>query len=134
MNEAIYGENSEQWKKAADEEYDALVLNNTWELVPRKKGIKVLKNRWIFRIKYLANGEVERYKARLVIKGFMQQYGVDYIEIYSPVVRLESLRNLLTLGAVWNYEIHQMDVTTAFLNGEIDVEVFMEQPGGGVTL
>ncbi|GMF15429.1 unnamed protein product [Phytophthora fragariaefolia] len=92
--------------------------------------MKVLKNRWIFRIKYLANDEVERYKVRLVIKGFMQQYGVDYLEIYSPVVRLESLHIFLTLGAVWNYEIHQMDVTTAFLNGEIDVEVFLEQPEG----
>uniref|UniRef100_H3G7U2 Reverse transcriptase Ty1/copia-type domain-containing protein n=1 Tax=Phytophthora ramorum TaxID=164328 RepID=H3G7U2_PHYRM len=61
---------------------------------------------------------------------FMQVYGIDYLEVYSPVVRLESLRVLLTLAAVWDYEVHQMDVTTAFLNGKIDVEVFMEQPEG----
>lgn len=119
-----------QWRSAAQAEYDALMKNCTWELVPRQTNMKVLRNRWVFRVKYLANGEVDRFKARLVIKGFMQVYGVDYLEVYSPVVRLETLRVLLTLAAVWDYEVHQMDVTTAFLNGKSDVEVYMEQPEG----
>ncbi|GMF27841.1 unnamed protein product [Phytophthora fragariaefolia] len=127
-DDAMESEHFMQWRSAADAEYDALIPNRTWELVPRNKHMKVLKNRWVFRIKYLGNGEIDRFKARLVIKGFMQIHGVDYLEVYSPVVRLETLRVLLTLAAIWDYEIHQMDVTTAFLNGKIDVEVFMEQP------
>ncbi|POM77618.1 Reverse transcriptase, RNA-dependent DNA polymerase domain containing hypothetical protein [Phytophthora palmivora] len=71
--------------------------------------MKVLSNRWVFRVKYLANDEIERFKARLVIKGFLQIYGVNYFEVYSPVVRLETLRMLLTLAAIWDYEIDQMD-------------------------
>jgi hypothetical protein len=128
--QAMESEASVPWREAAQKEYDALIKNSTWELVPGQKHMKVLRNRWVFRVKYLANGEVDRFKARLVIKGFMQVYGVDYPEAYSSVVRLETLRVLLTLAAVWDYEIHQMDVTTAFLNGKIDVEVYMEQPEG----
>ncbi|KAE8907367.1 Retrovirus-related Pol polyprotein from transposon TNT 1-94 [Phytophthora fragariae] len=127
---AIESEFSVEWKAAAQAEYNALIKNFTWELVPRQKNMKVLRNRWVFRVKYKADGEIDRFKARLVIKGFMQVYGIDYLEVYSPVVRLETLRVLLTLAAVWDYEIHQMDVTTAFLNGKIDVEVYMEQPDG----
>lgn len=132
LDEAFGGEQAMQWKRAADDEYCALMENGTWVLVPRQKRMNVLRNRWIFRVKYMSSGEIERFKARLVIKGFMQTYGVDYLEVYSPVVRLETLRILLTLAAVWDYEAHQMDVTTAFLNGDIDVEVFMEQPEGYV--
>ncbi|OWZ10531.1 polyprotein [Phytophthora megakarya] len=102
--------------------------NVTWKLVPRSRHLKVLGNRWLLRVKYKSTGEIERFKARLVIKGFMQIYGIDYLEVYSPVVRLDTLRVLLTLAGTWDYEAHQMDVTTAFLNGEIDAEVYMEQP------
>ncbi|GMF17028.1 unnamed protein product [Phytophthora fragariaefolia] len=130
FSDAMESAHSMQWENAADDEFDSLMKNDTRELVPREKHMKVLQNRWIFRVNYLANGEIERYKARLVIKGFMQIYGIDYLEVYSPVVRLETLRVLLTLAAVWDYEVHQMDVTTAFLNGAIDVEVYMEQPEG----
>ncbi|KAE9282703.1 hypothetical protein PF008_g27586 [Phytophthora fragariae] len=128
--EAMESELFPQWRSAAQAEYDALMKNCTWELVPRQTNMKVLRNRWVFRVKYLANGEVDRFKARVVIKGFMQVYSVDYLEVYSPVVRLEALRVLLTLAAVWDYEVHQMDVTTAFLNGKIDVEAYIEQPEG----
>ncbi|POM69708.1 Hypothetical protein PHPALM_13982 [Phytophthora palmivora] len=121
--EAMESEHFMQWRSAGDAEYEALRQNNTWEFVLRKKSMKVLKNRWVFRVKYLATGEIDRFKARVVVK-------VDYLEVYSPVVRLETLRVLLTVVAVWDYEAHQMDVTTAFLNGKIDVEVFMEQPEG----
>ncbi|POM58513.1 LOW QUALITY PROTEIN: Integrase catalytic core protein [Phytophthora palmivora] len=124
------GEYANEWLDDATTEYNALIRNGTWKLVPREPGMKVLRNRWIFRVKYLASGEIERFKARLVIKGFMQIYGIDYLEVYSPVVRLESIRVLLTLAAIWDYEVDQMDITTAFLNGDIDVEVYMEQPEG----
>ncbi|OWZ09812.1 hypothetical protein PHMEG_00017424 [Phytophthora megakarya] len=90
--------------------------------------MRVLRNRWIFRVKYLADEENERSKAPVVIKGYLQEFGIDYREIFSSVVRLETLRVLFTLAAIWEYDIDQMDVTTAFLNGSIDVEVFMEHP------
>ncbi|POM77903.1 Uncharacterized protein PHPALM_4642, partial [Phytophthora palmivora] len=129
-NKAFYSHTVVFYENKADDEFDSLMKNDTWELVPHEKHMKVLQNHWIFRVKYLANGEIERFKARLVIKRFMQIYGIDYLEVYSPVVRLETLRVLLTLAAIWDYEVHQMDVATAFLNGAIDVEVYMEQPEG----
>ena len=104
--------------------------NETWILTERPKDKKVLKCRWVFVIKYDENGSIERFKARLVIKGYEETYGIDYDEIFSPVLRFETLRFLLTLGAVKDYEIHQMDVKTAFLNGEIDKPIYMEQPEG----
>ncbi|KAE9032727.1 hypothetical protein PR001_g10479 [Phytophthora rubi] len=128
--EAIEIEQSELWKKIAQKEYDALIKNCTSERVPRTSRMKVLRNRWVFRVKYLANGEIDGFKARLVVKNLMQVYGVDCLEVYSPVVRLEALRVLLTLAAVWDYEAHQLHVITTFLNDKIDVDVFMEQPEG----
>ncbi|POM66569.1 Integrase catalytic core protein [Phytophthora palmivora] len=130
FGDAMESVHSMQWNNAADDEFDSLMKNDTWELVPREKHTNVLQNRWIFRVKYHANGAIKRFKARLVIKGFSQIYGIDYLEVCSPVVRLETLRVLLTLAAVWDYEVHQMDVTTAFLIGAIDVVVYMEQPEG----
>ncbi|GMF35414.1 unnamed protein product [Phytophthora fragariaefolia] len=132
LDDALKNEYSNEWRSAADTEYHALMKNGTWKLVPRQKGMKVLGNRWIFRVKYLPNREIERFKARLVVKGFMQVYGVDYFEVYSPVVRLETLRMLLTLAAIWDYEVDQMDLTTEFLNGPIGGEIYMDQPEGFV--
>ncbi len=130
IEEAIDSEYSIQWIEATDNEYESLMKNKTWILAERPKDKKVLKCRWVFVIKYDENGAIERFKARLVIKGYEETYGIDYDEIFSPVLRFETLRFLLTLGAVKDYEIHQMDVKTAFLNGEIDKAIYMEQPKG----
>ncbi|OWZ20447.1 Integrase, catalytic core protein [Phytophthora megakarya] len=92
--------------------------------------MKIVGNRWLFRAKYKSTGEIERFKARLMIKGFMKIYDIQYLEVYSPVVRQDTLGVSLTLAAIWDYEAHQMDVTTAFLNGEIDTELSMEQSEG----
>lgn len=132
LTEAYESPQYMQWKRATDTEFKSLIDNQTWELVPFTPGMKVLKSKWVLRIKYNADGTIERYKARLVIKGYLQEYGIDYLEVFAPVVRFESLRFLLTYGAVRDYEMDQMDVTTAFLNGPIDVVVFMEQPEGYV--
>ncbi|POM73802.1 putative transposable element [Phytophthora palmivora] len=83
----------------------------------RPKGRKILSCRWVFVVKYTGTGEIDRFKARLVIKGFLQEYGIDYNEIFSPVIKMEVLRLLLTIAALFDLEIHQMDVKTAFLNG-----------------
>jgi len=120
------------WMKAAKEEYDSLISMKTWELVPRKFGMSVIKNRWVFRIKYDAHGNVERYKARLVAKGFTQKKGIDYEETFSPVVRFETLRLLFAYATANNWSLQQMDVKVAFLNGELDEEIYMEQPEGYV--
>ena len=118
--EAMNSEYSVKWVEATDNEYKSLMKNETWVLTERPEDKKVLKCKWVFVVKYDENGSIERFKARLVIKGYEETYGVDYDEIFSPVLRFETLRFLLTFGAVRDYEIHQMDVKTAFLNGEID--------------
>ncbi|POM64435.1 LOW QUALITY PROTEIN: Polyprotein [Phytophthora palmivora] len=129
----IYKESSplaSDWHAAALSEYESLMKNQTWTLVPRPHNHKVLQRQWVFIRKRDATGRVVRFKARLVVKGFQPNYGIDYTEIFSPVVRMEVLRLLLTLAAILDYDIEQMDVKIAFLNGSLDVAIFMEQPEG----
>ena len=128
--EAISGTNHEQWKAAIEEELTSLYDNDTWVLTPLPTGRMPVKCKWVFREKKGAEGETVRYKARLVAKGFTQQYGIDYLETYAPVVKLASLRILLAMAAFNNYEIHQGDIKTAYLQGHLDEEIFMEIPEG----
>ena len=121
---------SERWKEAADSEYQSLVDNETWELVELPIGRKPIGCRWVFKTKIGSDGKVERYKARLVAKGYTQKHGVDYNETFSPVVRYSSIRALLAFAVQNNLMIHQMDVVTAFLNGTLHEEIYMEQPPG----
>lgn len=123
--EAMRRPDRDQWLAAAQAEYNSLLVNKTWELTPRLPSMKILPCRWVFRVK--ANGT---YKARVVVKGFLQQHGIDYDDIFAPVVRLEVLRLLFTLMSIHDLECHQMDVDTAFLNGTIDHEIYMSQPPG----
>jgi hypothetical protein len=106
--------------------------NDTWTLVPRPKNVNIVGNRWIFKIKRNSDGGIDRYKARLVAQGFTQTHNVDYGEVFSPVARMAAIRSLLAFANAHDLEIHQMDVNTAFLNGELDYEVYMEQPEGFV--
>lgn len=121
---------AQHWEKAAICEYKSLIDNKTWVLTKLPTGRRALQCRWVFVVKYNGDGSIDRYKARLVIKGFLQKYGVDYDEIFSPVIRMEVLRLLLTIAALLDLEIHQMDVKTAFLNGYLDEEIYMLQPEG----
>lgn len=112
-------------------EYRALIDNETWRLVDLPPGRKALKNKWVFKVKTNTDGSIERYKARLVIKGYSQVKGVDFQETYSPVVRYATVRYLLALAAKLDLIVHQMDAVTAFLQGDLDTEeIFMEQPEG----
>jgi len=131
IDETLTCENSE-WECAMQEEYDSLMKNNTWTLVPLPADRKPVSCKWMFKIKQGANGEVERYKARLVAKGFTQTYGVDYNETFAPIAKFTSIRCILALVALENMEIHQMDVKTAFFNGELEEEIYMEQFQGFV--
>ena len=112
----------------------SLYANKVWTLVELPKDRKAVGSKWVYKTKKSANGVVERHKARLVAQGFSQKYGQDYDEIFSPVVRFESLREWLYIAlAVQNgLKLHQMDVTTAFLNGEFKEEVYMKRPEGHV--
>ena len=110
----------------------SLHRNKVWALVEPPPNPKVIGSKWVFKRKVNANGEVERHKACLVAQGFSQKYGLDYEETFSPVVRFESIRSVIALGAQHKLQLHQMDVSTAFLNGELDEEVYMQQPEGFV--
>lgn len=128
--EALSGEDAELWQRAMDEEMASLLENKTWrvELVP--EGVKPVPVKWVFKIKTDENGNVERYKARVCAKGYKQKQGVDFEEVFAPVSRQPTVRALLSLAAVEDLEIEQLDVKTAFLNGELEEEIWMEQPQG----
>ena len=121
-----------KWEAAVNEEMKALEKNNTWTLVNLPRERKAVRSKWVFKIKQGVNGEPERYKARLVARGFSQKYGFDYSETYSPVAKLDTLRAVLAVACREKMAIHQMDVRTAFLNGSLTEEIYMVQPEGFV--
>ncbi|KAK0589794.1 hypothetical protein LWI29_018597 [Acer saccharum] len=110
------------------EEYKSMQDNKVWELVPLPEGAKPIGCKWIFKTKRDSKGNVERYKARLVAKGFTQKEGIDFKETFSPVSTKDSFRTIMALVAHFDLELHQMDVKTAFLNGDIDETIYMVQP------
>ena len=130
IEEALSGDYSKQWKTAADAEYQSLIENNTWELVKLPEGRKAIGCKWVFRVKYDGKGQVERFKGRLVALGYSQKYGIDYDETFSPVARFSSIRTLLAFAVEMGMQIHQMDVVTAFLNGDLKEKIYMQQPSG----
>ena len=130
ISEAWSNEYNTQWKKATDSEFSALIENGTWELVPPPEDKNIVGSRWVFKVKRKADGSVEKFKARLVAQGYSQTEGIDYNEVFSPVVRNTSIRSLLALANILDWEIHQMDVTTAFLQGDLTDEIYMKQPEG----
>src|ERR1044072_7743493 len=119
-----------EWAAAVTEEVQALVKNGTWEITTIPEGKRPVGCKWIFSIKYNADGSINRYKARLVAKGFTQSYGVDYEETFAPVAKLNSVRVLLSLAANLDWPLHQLDIKNAFLNGELEEEVYMQIPPG----
>ena len=113
-----------------NQEMESMYSNSIWELEDLPEGFRPIGNKWIYKRKKGADGKVETYKARLVAKGYTQKEGVDYEETFSPVAMLKSIRILLSMAASLDYEIWQMDVKTAFLNGNLDEEIYMSQPEG----
>ena len=130
LKEAMASPHAAEWKKAAESEYQSLISNQTWDLVPLPQGKTVVGCRWIFKVKRKADGEIDRFKARLVAQGFSQEHGVNYQEVYAPVVRYSSIRCILAISNKLDLELHQMDVKTAFLNGRLSDEIYMKQPVG----
>ncbi|KAF0743739.1 hypothetical protein Ae201684P_003773 [Aphanomyces euteiches] len=118
------------WEAAIKSEFDALVKTGTWKYVCNKAKNRLLSTTWVFRAKERADGSIERFKARLVVRGYMQVKGLDYSEVCAPVVRLESLRSLLAIANALGLKAHQMDIDTAFLNGVLSERIGIKLPDG----
>ncbi|WZY99772.1 hypothetical protein YC2023_072101 [Brassica napus] len=119
-----------EWKESVGAEAGAMIKNDTWYESELPKGKKAVTSRWIFTIKYKADGTVERKKSRLVARGFTQTYGEDYIETFAPVAKLHTIRIVLSLAVNLGWGLWQMDVKNAFLQGELEDEVYMHPPPG----
>lgn len=128
LSEALNSHDSDQWKAAMSDEFNSLHKNQTWELVDLPHGRKAIKTKWVFKFKKDSSNKIVRYKARLVAKGCSQQYGIDYQETYSPVVRYTSIRYLMALAVKNDMNIDQMDAVTAFLQGDLSEDIYMQQP------
>ncbi|KAJ9542203.1 hypothetical protein OSB04_028709 [Centaurea solstitialis] len=128
--EAVSGNESEQWQEAMKAEMQSMYDNQVWELTDLPQHCKAAGRKWVFKKKTDMDGNVHTFMARLVAKGFTQTHGIDYDETFSPVAMLKSIRILMAISAYFNYEIWQMDVKTAFLNGKLTEDVYMEQPEG----
>jgi hypothetical protein len=118
------------WRDAMMEEYNSIMRNDVWEVVPRPEGKSVVNFKWLYKLKHPADGGIEKYKARFMAQGFLQVEGVDYDETFASVARYTSIRAVISIAIEMGWKIHQMDVKTAFLNGLIEEEVYIEQPLG----
>lgn len=127
---AMTSDQREMWKEAMDREMESLKENDTWELVDLPPGRKAIPNKWVYKIKTNADGSVHKFKARLVIKGFSQKKGIDYDQTFSPVARMSTIRTLLSVAADQGMELTQIDVSTAFLYGDLKETIYMQQPEG----
>ncbi|KAI3655575.1 hypothetical protein MP638_007280, partial [Amoeboaphelidium occidentale] len=134
--EAIQSSHSAEWKDAILSELTSIEENHTWVLVdrPTDEQINIVSSKWVFTIKENNDGTIERFKARLVARGFSQKFGIDYFETFSPVINKETFRFLITVACHYDYEIHTMDVSTAFLNGTLQETIFMDIPEGYGTI
>ena len=126
-NQAI---KSKEWIQAMESELHALEANNTWYLTKLPRGKVPIGCRWVYKIKHHVDGSIERHKARLVAKGYTQQEGVDFLNTFSPVAKLTTVRLLLAFVAVKNWDLQQLDVDNAFLHGDLHKELYMELPSG----
>ena len=123
---------NDSWVQAMNSEYQALLRNNTWSLVPPPSSAHIVGCRWIYKLKYRPDGSIDRHKARLVAQGFTQTPGIDYFDTFSPVVKPCTIRLILALAVSFQWLVRQLDVENAFLNGDLEEEVFMTQPQGFV--
>ena len=112
------------------EEYQSIMKTDVWDIVPRPKEKFVVTSKWLYKIKHVADGSIEKFKERFVARGFSQKEGIDYEETFAPVARYTSIRATMVIAAKMGWKLHQMDIKTAFLNGVIEVEVYVEQPQG----
>ena len=132
IKSAMESNDASKWRDACDSEFQSLTKNSTWDVVPLPSGRKLIGCKWVFKVKENERGEVERFKVRLVAKGFAQKAGIDFEETFAPVANLTSIRVVLALAAKYDLLVHQMDIKTALLNGYLDEVIYMQQPEGYV--
>ena len=130
--DAVHSPQYDKWNITMKEEMLSMANNGVWDLVEMPENFKPIGCKWVFKTKKDAKGKIERFKAKLVAKGYTQKERVDYTETFSPVSSKDSFRIIMALTAHFNLELHQMDVKTAFLNGDLYEEVYMQQPEGFV--
>ncbi|MCO5590687.1 hypothetical protein L7F22_044661 [Adiantum nelumboides] len=123
-------QNSKNWMAAMQSEFDALIENDKWTLWDLPPGKKAIGTKWVYKLKCKTNGEIDCYKARLVVKGYAQQKGIDYEETFAHTCRRTTVHFLCALAAHFGWDVHQSDIVTAFLNGDIFEEVYVMQPRG----
>ena len=128
FDEAMRSRDAPFWKEAIDDEMYSIVGNRTWVLTDLPPGCKTLGCQWIFKRKMKSDGTIDKFKARLVVQGFRQKAGIDYFDTNALVARITTIRLWIALAAIHNLVIHQMDVKTTFLNGDLGEEVYMKQP------
>ena len=119
-----------KWIEAMDEEINSIEKKKTWELADLPKVKEVIGVKWVYKTKSNVEGKIERHKARLVVKGYKQKHVIDYEETFAPVARMETVRAVLSIAAKNKWKVYQMDVKSAFLNGVLMEEVYVEQPLG----
>ena len=123
---------SDEWKAAMHEEMESIYRNHTWDLVELPEGKTPIGCKWLYKPKINADGSVEKYKARLVAKGYSQQEGINFDDTFAPVAKLNTIRMLICLSTKHKWKLHQLDVKSAFLNGELKEEIYLVQPSGFV--
>eukprot|EP00253_Pinus_taeda_P025555 PITA_25555 len=122
----------EEWRNAINEEYNSIMKNDTWELTELPKNRVPIGCKWLYKSKFNADGSIDKHKARLVAKGYSQKEGIDYEDTFAPVAKLNTIRIMIALATKYNWKMHQLDVKSAFLNGELKEEVYLVQPEGFV--
>ncbi|XP_070039948.1 uncharacterized protein [Nicotiana tomentosiformis] len=116
------------WKKAMDDEIKSIHDNNTWTLAELPPNTMIIGYKWVLKKKLKADGSIDRYKGRLVAKGYSQKEGFDYFETFSPVTNITTIRVMFATASMYNLEVHHMDVKTTFFNGELQEEIYIQQP------
>ncbi|GKB16092.1 zinc finger, CCHC-type containing protein [Tanacetum coccineum] len=119
-----------EWVKAMDSELASIERNNTWKLVDLPKNRKPIGLKWVYKVKRDPNGKIVKHKARIVAKGYVQKHGIDYEDVFAPVARIETVRLILALAGSYGWWVHHLDVKSAFLNGDLEEEVYVSQPEG----
>ena len=120
------------WNEAVNSEIQSIVSNEIWELVDLPLGCSTIGCKWIFKKKQDTDGTINKYKARLVAKDFTQKEGIDYFDIYSPISSITIIRVLIALASIYDFTIYHMDIKTTFLDGDLQEEIYMDQPEGRI--
>jgi hypothetical protein len=120
------------WMDAMKEEYDSIMKNETWELTKLPENKVPIGSKWLFKSKFNVDGSIDKYKARLVAKGYSQKEGIDYEDTFAPVAKMNTIRLMIAMATKYNWKLHQLDVKSTFLNGELKEEVYLVQPEGFV--